>query len=193
MSDTKAYSYTERLQSLEQVWWKRLFDVQAPYRWNVRRLEMGYTLDVGCGIGRNLMHLSGNGIGVDHNPSSVQIARDRGLKAYTTAEFFNLDREYKFDSILMAHLLEHMSFKDRISLVSRYLPYLAEGGKVVIITPQEAGYASDETHVEFVGFNELDMLCRELSLTKRKSFSFPFPRFMGKFFKHNEFVYIAQK
>ena len=27
--------------------WKRLLNVQAPYRWNVRRLDLGFTLDVG--------------------------------------------------------------------------------------------------------------------------------------------------
>ena len=44
-------------------------------------------LDVGCGIGRNLHHLDGNGVGVDLNPHSVQVARQQGLTAYTTDEF----------------------------------------------------------------------------------------------------------
>jgi hypothetical protein len=33
-------SYTKRLQREEGRWWKRLVDVQAPYRWNLRRLDV---------------------------------------------------------------------------------------------------------------------------------------------------------
>ena len=76
---TRDDSYTSRLLAGERAWWRRLFDVQAPYRWNLRRLELGFTLDVGCGIGRNLLHFEGRGVGIDHNPASVDVARSRGL------------------------------------------------------------------------------------------------------------------
>ena len=71
---TDAPDYAARLQTLEQARWKQLLDVQAPYRWNIRRLELGRTLDVGCGLGRNLAHLDGRGVGVDHNPASIVVA-----------------------------------------------------------------------------------------------------------------------
>ena len=52
-SDTTAQAYTDRLAALEQARWKQLLDVQAPYRWNLRRLLGEHrVLDVGCGIGR---------------------------------------------------------------------------------------------------------------------------------------------
>ncbi|MBV9592170.1 MAG: hypothetical protein JO147_00020, partial [Actinobacteria bacterium] len=57
-ADTKDAAYTERLIDLQTVWWKRLLPVQAPYRYNMRRLPLGHTLDIGCGIGRILEHLS---------------------------------------------------------------------------------------------------------------------------------------
>ena len=75
---TEGAAYADRLERLETVWWKRALDVQRPYRWNLRRLDPGFTLDIGCGLGRNLSHLDGNGVGVDHNPDSVAIARSRG-------------------------------------------------------------------------------------------------------------------
>ncbi len=76
---TAGPDYTRRLSSLENTWWKRVFDVQAPYRWNLRRLKLGNVLDVGCGIGRNLMHLDPGSVGIDHNPYSIEVARQRGL------------------------------------------------------------------------------------------------------------------
>lgn len=45
---------------------KRLLHVLAPYRAHIRRICRGRVLDVGCGIGRNLAHLNGAGVGVAH-------------------------------------------------------------------------------------------------------------------------------
>src|SRR3989337_1898945 len=82
LSDTSSDEYAERLVERQRVWWKRALNVQAPYRWNLRRLGLGRVLDVGCGIGRNLAALDGNGVGVDHNKSCVPVVRSLGLVAY---------------------------------------------------------------------------------------------------------------
>src|SRR5215468_2590796 len=85
---TEDRRYAARLiHQQEAILWKRWLDVQAPYRWNLRRLSPGFTLDIGCGIGRNLLHLAGDGVGIDHNAHSVEIARSRGLAAFTPGEF----------------------------------------------------------------------------------------------------------
>jgi SAM-dependent methyltransferase len=106
--NTREAEYTQRLSSLQSVWWKQIIDVQLPYRWNVRRLKLGFTLDIGCGLGRNLLHLRGNGVGIDHNPASVEVARSRGLKAFLPDEFSRTDFNYEntFDSILVAHVID---------------------------------------------------------------------------------------
>src|SRR6476619_8213897 len=87
-ADTKGDDYTRRLEDRSGVWWKRLLNVQAPYQWNLRRQDLGRTLDIGCGIGRNLPSLPPGSLGVDHNATSVATARARGLHAMTTDEFF---------------------------------------------------------------------------------------------------------
>lgn len=190
---TEGQDYTDRLQRVTGARWKQVLDVQRPYRWNIRRLRLGRTLDVGCGLGRNLAHLGhGNGVGVDHNPTSVAVARTQGFEAYTTDEFFATDRTAAFDSLLAAHLLEHMPAEQAKQVVESYLPCVRPGGTAVFITPQERGYASDATHVRFVGFAEAAAMCRDLGLTVIRQYSFPFPRFLGKVFTYNEFVTVAR-
>ncbi|NCS25115.1 MAG: class I SAM-dependent methyltransferase [Microcystis aeruginosa BS13-02] len=193
--DTKNQSYSERLLNKQTAKWKEILDVQAPYRWNLQRLNLGFTLDIGCGIGRNLMNLKGNGIGIDHNFHSVEVCRARGFTAFTPEEFqqSSFDEPEKFDSILLAHVAEHMSYLEVISLLNDYVYLLKNHGKLVIITPQEAGFKSDATHVEFMNFAKLKAIARELDSKIIQQYSFPFPRIVGKLFKYNEFVSLSQK
>jgi 2-polyprenyl-3-methyl-5-hydroxy-6-metoxy-1,4-benzoquinol methylase len=184
MSLTDAYA--QRLKRLQTPLWKRVLDVQAPYRWNLRRLEPGRTLDVGCGVGRNLAHLDGDGVGVDPNAACVAEARARGFEAYAPDDLPAGD----FDSILIAHVLEHL--EDPIALVRDYLPRLRPGGQLILITPQELGYASDATHVRFLDFEALREMVGAVGLQVEQEFSFPFPRWAGPLFKYNEFVLTAR-
>jgi 2-polyprenyl-3-methyl-5-hydroxy-6-metoxy-1,4-benzoquinol methylase len=187
-------SYAARLVRLRSVWWKQVIDVQAPYRWNIRRLRLGQTLDVGCGIGRNLHHLGPGAVGVDHSAGSVAIARSHGLTAYTQAEFLaSADCvPASFDTILLAHVVEHMDRDTAVSVLGDYLPFLKPGGQAVFITPQEAGYRTDETHVRFVDFDGVADLAAAIGFTITRTYSFPFPRVIGKVFPYNEFVAICR-
>jgi len=193
-ADTTGAEYTARLTALQQVWWKRVLPVQAPYRWNLRRLDLGFTLELGCGIGRNLDHLRGNAVGLDHNEASVRVARSRGFEALTTEEFATsrFARPHVFDSVLCAHVLEHMTREEAVDLLRTYLPHLRPGGKLVLITPQERGFASDVSHVEFLDEEALAQIIRELQLSVARSGSFPFPRSFGGLFVYNEFVVVGE-
>jgi len=187
--------YTTRLINRQFAWWKKIIDVQGPYRWNINRLELGFTLDLGCGIGRNLTHLKGNGVGIDHNENSVIFCKNKGLIAFTN-EQFKTSKYHKmelFDSILLAHVAEHMSKDEAVDLLRAYIPFLKAKGKIVIITPQEAGYRSDSTHIEFIDFMKIKEVFKQLNLSVAKTYSFPFPRAFGKIFRHNEFICIGTK
>jgi len=169
--------------------------VQRPYRRHLRSLDLGFVLDVGCGLGRNLNNLAGHGVGVDHNPELVASARARGFTAFLPDEF--LGSEYgvaeKFDALLVSHVVEHMHFDEARVLVERYLPFLRQAGRAVFITPQLVGFRSDPTHVEFFDFPKLTKLAETVGLQVRKHYSFPFPEFAGRVFRHNEFVLLADK
>jgi SAM-dependent methyltransferase len=191
-SPTEDRQYEQRLTRLQGAAWKRLVPVQLPYRWNLRRLRLGRTLDVGCGIGRNLGHL-GAAVGVDHNAAAVARCRDRGFDAYTDAEFpaSPAARRGAFDSLLFAHVLEHLHRDGAEALVGAYLPYLRPSGRVVLISPQERGFRSDPTHVEFLDFDALAAIAAATGLTVQRRYSFPFPRPLGRAFPYNEFVVVA--
>lgn len=190
---TRDPSYATRLAA--QKWWKKALNVQAVYQWNLRRLNPGFVLDIGCGIGRNLKHLDGHGIGIDHNSESVEMARSRGLQAFTPEEFEHtlFNTADRFDSILLAHVAEHMSEREVVTLLRKYVRTVRSNGLVILITPQEFGYASDPTHVQFMDFDTLRNIVSEAGLIPVKQYSFPFPRLFGRLFKYNEFVFVSKK
>lgn len=194
LRDTRDAEYAERLEKLSGAGWKRWLDVQAPYRYNLRRLELGRTLDLGCGIGRNLAHLGGNGVGLDHNASAVAVARERGLVAFQPEEFVASSHasDGAFDALLCAHVVEHMAYAEALDLVGAHLRYVRPGGRVVLIAPQDAGFRGDSTHVEFMDFGKLHAILDAHGLTRERSYSFPFPRVVGHVFPHNEFVVVGR-
>ena len=191
--DTKGEEYASRLKRLSGSRWKQVLDVQRPYRWNLRRLNLRKTLDVGCGIGRHLDSLPQGSVGIDHNPHSIKIAQEKGNEAYTVDKFIK-NKKFKknhFDSMLLAHVLEHMSTSAGTEVIKGYLPYVKQ--KVVVICPQEKGFPTDETHVNFLKHADIEEILTSLGLKIIKSYSFPFHKQAGKVFTHNETVVVATK
>lgn len=195
METTDGEDYARRLVDRGGVPWKRFLNVQAPYQWNLRRRNLARTLDVGCGIGRNLSTLAPGSVGVDHNVTAVALARESGFQAMTVDEFFTSDEAApaSFDGILLSHVLEHMPTKAGIEMLQMYLPCLKPGGKVLLICPQERGYASDPTHVQWTTGEDLVRLAREVRLVPEHWISFPLPRAFGRVFTYNEFNVLARK
>jgi len=193
--NTDSRDYADRLVALEHVWWKRLLNVQAPYQWNLRRRKLGRTLEIGCGVGRNLATLPPGSVGVDHNETSVEVARARGFRALTVDEFFASDEPElaTFDALLIAHVIEHLSPSAGLALLEDYLPRLRTGGTAFFICPQEAGFSSDPTHVRWTTGEDLQKLARLVGLVPEEWTSFPFPRAAGKAFRYNEFNLVARK
>lgn len=182
---TAGAEYTRRLSDRPGASWKRL--VPDPYRRNIRRLCVGRTLDIGCGVGRCLAFLDGAGVGVDHNPTSVDECRRRGFEAYTPDEFATVDRGM-FDTVLVSHVLEHMDEDAGVAMLESYLGSLRIGGRLVVVTPQAAGQRSDPTHVRLMGETEIAAVLARLAIDITSTRSFPFPRVVGRIFIHNETV-----
>jgi 2-polyprenyl-3-methyl-5-hydroxy-6-metoxy-1,4-benzoquinol methylase len=193
MSSTDA-NYADRLQRLSGRWWKRL--VPNPYQWNVRRLAIGRVLDVGCGIGRCLDFVRPRGVGVDPNAAAIAICRENGHEAYVPEDFAAVVQSAKpvreFDTLLCSHVLEHLDEPTGVELIRQYLPHIVSGGRVMLITPQERGQGSDETHVRLMDVAALTSLAKQCGLEIERISSFPLPRLFGRWFIYNETVMIAR-
>jgi 2-polyprenyl-3-methyl-5-hydroxy-6-metoxy-1,4-benzoquinol methylase len=193
MTSTDA-DYARRLQRLSGRRWKRL--IPNPYRWNIRRLARGRVLDIGCGIGRCLDFVRPRGVGVDPNETAIAVCRENGHEAYTPEEFAaarqraGVDRT--FDTLLCAHVLEHLDEQTGVDLLRSYLPDLLVGGRVLLITPQERGQRSDPTHVRLMDARALRDLAEQCGLTIDRLSSFPLPRVFGRWFIYNETVTVAR-
>lgn len=191
---TAEAAYARRLLSLGGKRWKQLLDVQRPYRWNLGRTVQGRVLEVGCGVGRNLQHLADTAVGVDHNAEAIAVCRANGLTAYLPDEFrTQVARSPQvFDTLLLAHVIEHMHQREAEALLAEYLPFLRPGGLLLLICPQEAGFASDDTHVQFFDVTDLELLSRTVGAVPVHRSSFPFPRPVGRLFRYNESVVVAR-
>lgn len=184
--------YANRLIRLQTPRWKRWLGFQRLHAWHLQRLDPGLTLDLGCGIGRNLLHI--RGVGVDLNEHCVQAARERGLDAFTPTEFKDsAHNRSRFDTLLVSHVVEHMTEEQAVALVSEYEPLVRPGGQLLLMAPQEAGFRSDATHGQFMDFARLSRIAQRAGFAPARTLSFPLPRPAGRWFKYNEFVLVSRK
>lgn len=198
-NNTDSNEYFEEIYSNTAKPWKKIIPVQLPYKYNLKRQNLGKVLEIGAGLGRNQGFLR-EAVGVEHNQFSVDYCRSKGFEVYLPKEFHSKFREYKyenakFDSILMSHVLEHVEFENQVNILAEYLPYLKLNSKIMLITPQESGHKSTISHITWTDFNRISEILQESAPDYRiiKSFSFPLPRFAGKLFTYNEFNVIAER
>lgn len=104
-----------------------------------------------------------------------------------------IDTMPSVESMLAAHLVEHMPRAEAVKTLSGYTDYLAPDARLVLICPQERGYARDRTHVEFADVEALSDVAGQLGFTRTKSLSFPLPRRAGRYFMYNEFNLVADR
>ena len=124
------------------------------------------------------------------------VCREHGHEAYVPDEFAAVVRSSdpvrRFDTLLCSHVLEHLDEPTGVDLIRQYLPHIVSGGRVMLITPQERGQRSDETHVRMMDVAALTSLAEQCGLVIERFASFPLPRLFGRWFIYNETVTIAR-
>jgi hypothetical protein len=190
---TQHADYTQRLQRLEQARWKRLLDVQAPYRWNVRRLCPAGCSTWGAGSGApGPLRLTAPW-GSTTTPHSVAVARERGCTAFTPDDWPRAGSSAEpasYDTLLAAHLLEHLARGEapRCSLLPAAV---RPGGRVVLVTPQELGWRSDATARALGRADRAAPDRPGARAAGRHAAVVPFRAPAGRVFRYNEFVQVS--
>ena len=184
---------TTRLAAVVRTGWRAALHPQRFYQRNVVGLCPGQVLDLGCGVGRHLANLGPTSVGIDTNAASVAFARERGLRAFTPDEFAASGHAETatFDVLLCSHVLEHLTVDGAVELVTRYLPYVRRGGRVVAICPQQRGQRADPTHVTSMPAERLAEVLGRAGAVVDQVRSFPLPALAGRWFTHNETIVVA--
>lgn len=143
-------------------------------------------LDIGCGRGQNTAHLVEEGarvVGLESDPRAVESAREKMSAVHSvdieddsaTTPIAN----EKFDLIVLGDVLEHT--RDPEGVLRRFLPFLEDGGHVIISLPNVAAwtvrlsllggrwrYADrgilDRTHLRFFDRDTATNLARSVGL-----------------------------
>lgn len=195
IKSTKDKEYADYIITAQNTGWKSWLDVQLPYRKKLQKLDLGKTLDVGCGIGRNLKALPASSVGIDHNKYSINYLVKEGFIAYTVGDFKKSEHSKvaTYDSLLFAHIIEHLTVKESKDMIRNYLKYLKKGGQVVIICPQKKGFSKDSTHITLHDRESIARLLSGLGLKILTKHSFPLPEYFGGIFAPNEYWVVGQK
>jgi SAM-dependent methyltransferase len=102
----------------------------------LKSMETGRLLDVGCGKGRFLAAAKAAGwevLGVEFAPASAEAARAAYGVEVIAGDFLELDLPGDFDAVTMWHVLEHLP--DPSTAVARAAGLLRPGGRIVISVP----------------------------------------------------------
>ena len=80
-----------------------------------------------------------------------------------------------------------------VALLQEYEALLRPGGRLILIAPQEAGFRSDATHVQFMDFARLPRISERLGFRRSGRSRFRFPAGPARCFTYNEFVVVSRK
>jgi len=181
----------------------------------------GWVLDVGCGAGDNA-RLLGEAcealriVGITASPNEASIAR-KHMQNCLVADIENeVPSELEpnsFDCILFSHVLEHLREPSRV--LASFVPYLKQGGQVLIAVPNIANFRSrwelvmwqfeyqetgvfDETHLRFFTYHSADQfLLRDVTglelVEKAVTGSVPLWAFRRYFFPNSLRQYLDRK
>ena len=118
----------------ERHWWYAAR--RAMVRRELRGLEPGRALDVGCGMGGNtavLRDLGWSAVGLDYSPASVEAARARGLTLVRGDARRLPFPDATFDLVLSTDAWEHVDDHEAVAAEAHRV--LSPGGTLFVAVP----------------------------------------------------------
>lgn len=111
-------------------------------------------LDLGCGDGYFMEMLREVGVdpfGVEVDGEKARQVEQKGLHGFQGSfdDFFQLaekhPRKFRFDGIMLSHVIEHFRPREAVRLVHKCVRLLNPGGRLIIITPHIGHRTVQET------------------------------------------------
>lgn len=96
----------------------------------------GRLLDIGCAGGGFLLRMQALGwdvVGVEPDPTSRELAQQRGLRVFESLDALVAADPERFDAITLSHSIEHMH--DPVEELRRCRGLLRQGGELWVATP----------------------------------------------------------
>lgn len=136
----------------------------------------GYVLDVGCGLGSYIGEYPGPHLGIDAHENNVKHCQQKKINAIK-ADASSFVQENTFDTVLLSHILEHLTEPSR-ALENAYLSAKGGGGLIIIVVPCLIGFMRGFNdlvgHKQFVSEEYVDhYLLGRFGCKKLRSYSFP--------------------
>lgn len=180
INNTNTKEYTRYYLKKFNIWYRRFFPVDIPFKFIAKSCCRGKILDIGCGPGRYLAFFPERATGIDHNIDFINYTRKRGFTSFHTSELDKI-KEQKYDTLLFSHILEHMPMNIGENLIKQYINFLKNNGRIVIVVPHGCCYKNDPTHVLYYGPEQINQLSQRIGFHLKKSFYNPFPDFLSNF------------
>jgi 2-polyprenyl-3-methyl-5-hydroxy-6-metoxy-1,4-benzoquinol methylase len=111
-------------------------------------------LDLGCGDGFFMELLREGGVdafGVEVDAEKARLVEQNGLHGFLGSfeEFFAVagkrPRKFRFDGVMLGHVIEHLRPLEAVRLVRKSVRLLKPGGRLIVITPNIAHPTVQET------------------------------------------------
>jgi|SRR3989344_6661373 len=115
-------------------------------------------LDIGCGVGHNLIHFNKNSVGVEKDEKFFNFAKNIGLDVRNLNiedDFFNLKGE-NFEIIWCADFLVHLASPFKFLCECRNV--LASQGKIVIQIPLMSALNKHKSSCHLYAFNKKSLI-----------------------------------
>lgn len=153
-------------------------------------------LDIGCGFGIYFT-INHGAVGIDLNQDAIEECKRSGHNAMLADVAKGLHfGDKSFDWVIAYDFIEHLEQEDIRKTFREVSRVLDNGGRWLVAVPNRKGFDWDREitgHKTFVEKDLMKRLSNEAGFRIIRNYSYPFPKMLGEWFKHNKDIYVLMK